>query len=140
MATIIRISYPEKSNRVQSRSCHVSHIKLDIVAFNLKSMESLYPCFSQDNGEIGLNSYLKPLSFALPNTIIFWTWMLHVLYAKHFWFTHFIKINLLVSLLLIELHKVHFMIMQMTWMLSSLFVKWPGWGLLLCLYHDKKGE
>jgi hypothetical protein len=31
MVTIIRVSYPEKSNRVQSRSCHVSLIKLDIV-------------------------------------------------------------------------------------------------------------
>ena len=31
MATIIRVSYPEISNRVQSRSCHVSLIKLDIV-------------------------------------------------------------------------------------------------------------
>ena len=57
MSTIIRISYPEKSNRVQSRSCHVSLIKLDIVAHKLKSMKTLYPCFSHDNGEIGLNSY-----------------------------------------------------------------------------------
>ena len=57
MATIIRISYPEKSNRMQSRSCHVSLIKLDIVALKLKSMRSLYPCFSHDNGETGLNSY-----------------------------------------------------------------------------------
>ena len=55
MATIIRISYPEKSNRVQSRSCHVSLIKLDIVAHILKS-KALYPCFSHDIGEIGLNS------------------------------------------------------------------------------------
>ena len=36
MATIIRVSYPEKSNRVQSRSCHVSLIKLDIVFIKLK--------------------------------------------------------------------------------------------------------
>ena len=57
MSTIIRISYPEKSSRVQSRSWHVSLIKLDIVALNLKSLISLYPCFSHDNGEIGLNSY-----------------------------------------------------------------------------------
>ena len=57
MATIIWVSYPEKSNRVQSRSSHVSFIKLDIVALKLKSMKSLYPCFSHDNGEIGLNSY-----------------------------------------------------------------------------------
>ena len=71
MATIIRISYSEKSNRVQSRSCHISLIKLDIVALKLESMKSLYPCFSHDIGEIGLNSYKKPLSFALPNTIVF---------------------------------------------------------------------
>ena len=37
MATIIRVSYPEKSNRVQSRSCHVSLIKLDIVFIKLKN-------------------------------------------------------------------------------------------------------
>ena len=36
MATIIQISYPEKSNRVQSRSCHISLIKLDIVFIKLK--------------------------------------------------------------------------------------------------------
>src|SRR5579862_4891766 len=48
MATIIRVSHPEKSNKVQSRSCHVSLIKLDIVALNLKSIISLYPCFSHD--------------------------------------------------------------------------------------------
>ena len=41
MVTIIRVSYPEKSNRVQSRSCHVSLIKLDIVALNLKSIISI---------------------------------------------------------------------------------------------------
>ena len=57
MSTIIRISYPEKSSRVQSRSWHVWLIKLDIVALNLKSMKFLYPCFSHDIGEIGLNSY-----------------------------------------------------------------------------------
>jgi hypothetical protein len=39
MVTIIRISYPEKSNRVQSRSCHVSLIKLDIVFIKLKINE-----------------------------------------------------------------------------------------------------
>ena len=73
MVTIIRVSFSEKSNRVQSRSCHVSLIKLDIVVVKkLKSMKSLYPCFSHDIGEIGLNSFLKPLSFALPNTIVFW--------------------------------------------------------------------
>ena len=48
MAIIIRVSHPEISNRVQSRSCHVSLIKLDIVALNLKSLISLYPCFSYD--------------------------------------------------------------------------------------------
>ena len=37
MATMIRVSYPEKSNRVQSRSCHVSLIKLDIVFLKLKN-------------------------------------------------------------------------------------------------------
>ena len=37
MVTIIRISYPEKSNRVQSRSCHVSLLKLDIVFIKLKN-------------------------------------------------------------------------------------------------------
>ena len=41
MATIIRISYPEKSNRVQSRSCHVSLIKLDIVALKIE-INNLY--------------------------------------------------------------------------------------------------
>ena len=39
MATIIRVSYPEKSNRVQSRSCHVSLIKLDIVAIKIEINE-----------------------------------------------------------------------------------------------------
>ena len=37
MVTIIRVSYSEKSNRVQSRSCHVSLIKLDIVFIKLKN-------------------------------------------------------------------------------------------------------
>ena len=36
MATIIRVSYPEISNRVQSRSCHVSLIKLDIVFIKIE--------------------------------------------------------------------------------------------------------
>ena len=46
MVTIIRVSHPEKSNRVQSRSCHVSLIKLDIVAHNLKSIISISLLFS----------------------------------------------------------------------------------------------
>ena len=41
MSTIIRISYPEKSNRVQSRSWHVWLIKLDIVILNLKSWKHI---------------------------------------------------------------------------------------------------
>ena len=57
MSTIIRVSFPEKSNRVQSCSGHVWLIKMDMVAHKLKSMKFLYPCFSHDNGEIGLNSY-----------------------------------------------------------------------------------
>ena len=40
MSTIIRISYPEKSSRVQSRSWHVWLIKLDIVVLILKSMKT----------------------------------------------------------------------------------------------------
>ena len=75
MSTIIRISYPEKSNRVQSRSCHVSLIKLDIVALKLKSIISislLFPwhwwnwfeflletfviCFAKYHGILDLNA------------------------------------------------------------------------------------
>ena len=47
--------------------------------------------------------------------------MLHVLYAKHVCFTHFIQINLLVSLQFIEVHKVAYMTMQIFSMLLSLF-------------------
>ena len=31
--------------------------KVGYSALKLKSIQSLYPCFSHDNGEIGLNSY-----------------------------------------------------------------------------------
>ena len=39
MATFIWVSCPKKSNRMQSRSCHVSLIKLDIVAIKIKINE-----------------------------------------------------------------------------------------------------
>ena len=41
MSTIIRISYPKKSSRVQSRSWHGWLIKLDIVVLNLKSWKPI---------------------------------------------------------------------------------------------------
>jgi len=57
MVTIIRVSYPEKSNRVQSRSCHVSLIKLDIVVVKNWNQWNLYILASlMTNGKIGLNS------------------------------------------------------------------------------------
>ena len=66
LATIIRISYPKKSNRVQSRSCLVSLIKLDIVALNLKSMKFLLGSM--------LNS--KSVSVVTDNLIILIKWFL----------------------------------------------------------------
>ena len=57
MATIIRISYPEKSNRVQSRSCHVSLIKLDIVTLKFEINNLYILAFLMTNGEIDLNSF-----------------------------------------------------------------------------------
>ena len=93
------------------------------------------------NGEIGLNSLRKPLSFALPNTIAF-GFECNMSCMQSILITHFLYENKSpCSLQLIELHKMHFMIMQMTCMLLSLFATSdPVGGLLLCPSHDKKGE
>ena len=47
--------------------------------------------------------------------------MQQVLYANHFYSHIFLKINLLVSLQLIELHGVAYMIMQISCLILSLF-------------------
>ena len=50
-------SHPEKSNRVQSHSCHVSLIKLDIVAHKFEINNLYILAFLMTNGEISLNSF-----------------------------------------------------------------------------------
>jgi len=106
MATIIRISYPEKSNRVQSRSCHVSLIKLDIVVVKNWNQWNLYILASlMTNGKIGLNSIGNlchllcqiPLYFGLECNMS----CLQSMFNSHI----FNKINLLDSLQLIECIK-----------------------------------
>ena len=122
MVTIIRISYPEKSNRVQSRSCHVSLLKLDIVFIKLKNnkfsislllswhwwnwfeflLETFVICFAKYHCILDLNA----------TCLVCKAFLIH---------TFSIKINLLVSLQFIEMHKVAYMIMQIFSMLLSLF-------------------
>ena len=119
MATIIRISYPEKSNRVQSRSCHVSLIKLDIVTFKLKSIISislLFPWHWWNWFEFLLETFV--ICFAKYHCILDLNAI--CLVCKACWIHTFSQINLLVSLQLIAMHKVTYMYMQISCMLLSL--------------------
>ena len=121
MATIIRISYPEKSNRVQSRSCLVSLIMLDIVAHDLKSINLYILAFLMTNGEIGLNSFRNLCHLLCQIPLYFGLECYMSCLQSMFYHTFSIKINLLVSLQLFEMHKVAYMTMQISSMLLSLF-------------------
>ena len=106
MVTIIRVLYPEISNRVQSRSCHVSVIKLDIVLLKIEINEisiSLLLSWQMVKlvwiliGNLCLLLCQIPLYFGLECNMS----CLQSMFNSHI----FNKINLLVSLQLIECIK-----------------------------------
>ena len=121
MATIIRAPHPEKSNRVQSRSCHVSLIRLDIVT-HIFEINNLYIlAFLMTNVEIGLNSFRNLCHLLCQIPLYFGLECYMSCLQSIFIHTFLIKINLLVSLQFIEMHKVAYMTMQIFSMLLSLF-------------------
>ena len=121
MVTIIRVSHPEKSNRVQSRSCHVSLIRLDIVAHKFEINNLYILAFLMTNGEIGLNSFRNLCHLLCQIPLYFGLECYMSCLQSMFYHTFSIKINLLVSLQLFEMHKVAYMTMQISCMLLSLF-------------------
>ena len=121
MSTIIQISYPEKSNRVQSRSWHVWLIKLDIV-FLIWNQWNLYIFASlMTNGEIGLNSFRNLCHLLCQIPLYFGLECYMSCLQSIFIHTFSIKINLLVSFQFLEMHNVAYMTMQIISMLLSLF-------------------
>src|SRR5579862_5933777 len=121
MVTIIQVSHPEKSNRVQSRSCHVSLIKLDIVAHKFEINNLFILAFLMTKGEIGLNSFRNLYHFLCQIPLYFGLECYMSCMQSIVIHTFSIKINLLVSLQFLEMHKVVYMTMQISSMLLSLF-------------------
>ena len=79
------------------------------------------------NGEIDLNS-LGNLCHLLCQIPLIFGLKCNMSFMQNILITHFHKINLIVSLQLIELHKVAYMIMQMSCMLLSLFATSDSFG------------
>src|SRR5579862_2759300 len=111
MVTIIRVSHPEKSNRVQSRLCHVSLIRLDIVAHKFEINNLYILAFLMTNGEIGLNSFrnLCHLLYQIPLYFGLECYMSSM--QSIFIHTFLFQINLLISLRFFEMHKVAYITM-----------------------------
>src|SRR5579862_9181070 len=141
MVTIIRVSHSEKSNRVQSHSCHVSLIRLDIVAHKFEINNLYILAFLMTNGEIGLNSFRNLCHLLCQIPLYFGLECYMSCLQSIFIHTFLIKINLLVSLQFIEMHKVAYMTMQIFSMLLSLFaLSDPVWDYSFAYIMTKRGS
>src|SRR5579862_541235 len=121
MVTIIRVSHPEKSNRVQKSlmPCFAYNFGYSCSRFEIINLYIL--AFLMTNGEIGLNSFRNLCHLLCQIPLYFGLECYMSCLQSMFYHTFSTKINLLVSLQLVEMHKVAYMTMQISSMLLSLF-------------------